>query len=391
MTTQKILFCSIDAPFIGGAGTNSYNMIKLLRSKLKYTVSGLYLYTNDNLDKDPHNIGGIHKYNPSKDKIAVLKATLIKDLGGFPDLILAKNYISVLISKKIFPQTKLFFLPSGSSFYGHYCARFGQTPIIDLINDLETGKKTLSSVTRVTGKYPCWPSSCQSGCDCELRAYIMADKIIPNSHITERLFKGLYGNIKSGIDADHSVANKVNSFIETSALYDCETIMKTTKNINFENRKYDVIFACYSWKRNLKNMDLVNKIIKDVRMKNVRIVIIGNDSQKAVIPVGSKTMTVGCVDNKKMFEYLGDTRCYVCPSYYDSYPNMITEADLSGCNTVSSLNVGQHNRLAKELLVINFNSVDEWVTKILKAVDQKHSSLLIDQTIILQNLKNIIS
>lgn len=388
MPVERILLCSIDAPFIGGAGTNSYNLIKLLRYKLKYNVVGLYFYKDESLDRDPHKIGGVHKFNPNRDKIPILKNTLIKDLGGYPDLILAKNYISVLMAKKFFPQTKLYFLPSGSSFYGHYCAKYGLTTINNLIDELETGHKGLSSIVNKTGKYPCWPESCLTGCDCELRAYIVADKIIPNSDITERLFKALYGRVKS--PSGNSIIEKVNRYIETSGLYDYEFISTTTKWIKFEDREYDVIFACYSWKRNLKNIDLISQIVKDPRIRPLKVLVIGHESNKAKIPANSKAVAIGCVDNKKIIEYLSKTKTYVCPSYYDSYPNMITEADLCGCNIVTSNNVGQHHRIPKELVVNKFEDVEEWILKILRSLDHKHESLLIDQSIILQDLKNVI-
>lgn len=97
---KKVLLCSIDAPFIGGAGTNAYNLIKLLRCT--HDVVGLFIFTGDKYDKDPHKIGNIIKYDPTKDKLENIQKEIVKALNWFPDVIIAKNYIPVLISRKMF-------------------------------------------------------------------------------------------------------------------------------------------------------------------------------------------------------------------------------------------------------------------------------------------------
>lgn len=388
MSEKKILLCSIDAPFIGGAGTNSYNLIKIMRGKLKHRVCGLYLYQDENLDRDPHKIGGIYKYNPKKDKIAQIKSGIIKELGGFPDTIMAKNYIAVLMAHKFFPTVKIYFLPSGSQYYSHYIRKFGLIPVNRLIRDLEEGRKSLTSIVKYQGDHPCWPNSCQNGCDCELRAFMTAHVVIPNSEVTERLFKGLFKRIQSSPGI--SVADKIHPAIETSGLYDYQSVLKNSKYVQFSDRPYDVIFACYNWKRDLKNMELVRKIVRDPRMLGLKVLIAGHHSSLAKPDPKSRVEIVGCVKNDHMIKYLSQSRCYVCPSYYDSYPNMITEADLCGCNIVTSSNVGQYRRVSKELLVGNFNDTDEWIDKVIRSIKKRSTALLIDQGAIIKQLDEAI-
>lgn len=379
---KNILLCSIDVPFIGGAGTNSYNLIKLLRGFLKYNVVGLFIYTNDLFKKDPHNIGNILKYNPMKDNIDIIREEIINIFNDEPNLILAKNYISVFIGKKLFPKVKLFFLPSGSSFFNLYCEQYGMITIKELIKKLETGYVKLSNIVKYKGNWPCFPQSCKLGCDCETRAICIADKIIPNSQITEQFYKALYKNIKM---VGRSISDKITNYIFISGLYDTIYIKNIIKNIEFSERKYDIIFVCYNWKRKLKNMELVEKIVNDKLMKKYSIVVIGDQSN--LLKSRNLNVTIiGYLENNKLLEYLENSRCLVCVSYYDSFPNVITEANLCGCNIVTSENVGQCKLIPKELVVSDFYNLNEWIDKIILGVKKKYRSFIIDHQEVLKKL-----
>lgn len=383
---KKILVTCIDAPFIGGAGTNAYNLIKLLRNILKYKVIGLFINSNNSWNIDPHNIGDIFYYNPNRTNLNEVKAKINKVLNGDPDIIFAKNYISIFISKKIYAKTTLIFLPSGSSYYTHYCSIKETIPISELIKKLEHSEIKLNDIITDKGKWPCFPNSCPIGCDCEIRAIQIADKIIPNSQITENLLNLMCKNIKMG---ENYVVDKILKYIPISGLYDLTYFNKIKKNIDFFLRKYDIIFVCFNWKRKLKNLELVGKIINSAKLKNYLGLIIGNNCE-TIKSEYSNFMMFKAIDNKALFEFLCNSKCLVCTSYYDSYPNVITEANLSGCNIISSQNIGQFNLIPKELLINDFYNIDEWIEKIMIGTNTKFQALKFNQFDVLNKLDEFI-
>lgn len=368
MNDTRVLICSIDAPFIGGTGTNSYNLIKEMRLQLNWKVAGLFFHKDSKLNNDPHNIKGIWSYVPKKHKIAMIKTKIIDYLGGYPKKVLAKNYISVLMANKFFPLVPIIFLPSGCLYYSHllYCLK--NTGIIDAVEMCNRIKKGSLVPEAIGGKLKnninnsdwtrvetlCWPNSCAIGCDCELRACMISERCIPNSKITKNMLELIYN--KWGI------SNKLEDEILISALYDRSTI---SNKIPWEVRSIDILFGCFNWKRNVKNLEIVQKIVTDSSFKNKKVVIVGS----GVIPSNFKNACTnirltGCVDNKNMLKLLADSKLFVCPSYYDSYPNMITEATLCGSGVVTSWNVGQSEFMSRSLVINEFNDVTEWVNKI---------------------------
>ena len=54
----------------------------------------------------------------------------------------------------------------------------------------------------------------------------------------------------------------------------------------------------------------------------------------------------------------------VIPSTYDSNPNVLTESVFSGCNVVSSSNVGNTEFLHENLLVKNESNINNWINAI---------------------------
>ena len=365
----KILISSIDAPYIGGAGTNAYNIIKMLR-KLGHQVAGLFFYKDMILNKDPHNIGGIWRYAP-EDNMELIKNNIINYLGGEPIVIFAKNYIGVLMSNKFFPNAKLIFLPSGSQYYSHYSNKFGWAPITNLLHNLKIDKCNLTTIVNKQGKGPCWPSSCPIGCNCEQEAYKRANIIIPNSDLSQELFSLLFGS------------DKISKFVETSAIYDIDTIPKILPK--FETRKFDIMFGCYSWNREIKNLNLVGQILTHPKLKNKKVLVAGDGANK--LKISSPNIIIKQnKDIPKMLDEIKNAKTYVCTSYYDSYPNMINEADYCGCNLITSRNVGQRNKMPAQCIINNYTDLDEWVTKILASLNIKYAGLEINQDIILLEL-----
>lgn len=378
--SKRVVLSSVDAPFIGGAGTNSYNLIKLFKNSLKHHIVGLFIFHENSYNIDPDKVGNILSYNPKKDKLEDYNTKITDMLGGPPDILLAKNYISVFFLKKIFPKTKVCLLPSGSSFYGHYVNKHSLIPMSELITKLQTDQVKLHDVIDHRGKWPCYPESCRPGCDCELRAMLLSDMIIPNSALTESLLKLLYKHLSM----KESVIGKIMPYNFTSGLYDLANL-NAVKKIDFAKRKYDLAFICYSWDRKLKNVALVEKLINSPVMRKYQILVIGNTAP-AIKTKNFNVTKLGYVGNKSIFQLLTNTRVLACVSYYDSFPNVVTEANLCGCNVVLSANVGQCKLVDKRLVVGNFYSEEQWLEKIELAIKSKFTPFRIEQIKILKDL-----
>ena len=87
---------------------------------------------------------------------------------------------------------------------------------------------------------------------------------------------------------------------------------------------------------------------------------------------------------------MSQAKCVICPSFYDSFPNVITEANLCGCNVVISKNVGQSYLLNAQFVVNDFYDKDEWIDKIMLATKKKIPGYHIDQVDILKQFDEII-
>ena len=94
----KILIVSSDLPYIGGAGTNSYNIIKSLRKINRYKIYGLFI-TNIEGDEDPEKLNFIYKVKIADNIDFNLKN--IKNTLGKIDIIIIKNYKSFVFIDKI--------------------------------------------------------------------------------------------------------------------------------------------------------------------------------------------------------------------------------------------------------------------------------------------------
>ena len=121
-----ILVSSVDTPYIGGSSTNAYRIIKHLRSDTNYEVIGLFIDGTNNKE-DPDKLGKIIKLNPSQENLTDEYLSTVKDkllsltTTQKIDVVFAKNYKSVILTRKMFPESKIIFSPSGSRFYTLYC------------------------------------------------------------------------------------------------------------------------------------------------------------------------------------------------------------------------------------------------------------------------------
>lgn len=345
-----LMIASIDTPYIGGSATNAYRLIKQLR-KRGYYVFGLFIDKDRTHDTDPDNIGDIFRvfeYDSTNTKF--IRDTInnyIQDI----DVIYAKNYITYYILKSIFPEIKIVFSPSGSRAYSFYC---GNDKFITFNEFMNVKLDTNNNITNY-----CYPNSCCSNCNCEKLTVDDCDLIVPNSQITYDLYNKIYK------DQQHKIYFPIylSSIIDESC-YEMK--------IDFNKREIDVICIVYNWNRKVKNRELLIDIIKNDKLQQLKFVIIGYKFNHKFRD--RNVDIIDHMDNKDIFRYLGNSKVCILTSYYDSNPNILSEADYMGCNIITTTNTGIGKFINDECLVNNYYDVNEWCMKIKSSIKTKYNN-----------------
>ena len=150
----------------------------------------------------------------------------------------------------------------------------------------------------------------------------------------------LYKNLKTG---GTKMTDKITKHIYTSGLYDYKYIYSNVEDIPFENRSYDIIFACYNWRRNLKNVDLINRIIKDSRFDELKIAVAGNGVNLVKKNEKFNVITLPCLDNRELLSYFNNSRSTISneatlkagiPSLCNSSTASKSNGDDNKCNSL---------------------------------------------------------
>ena len=157
---------------------------------------------------------------------------------------------------------------------------------------------------------------------------------------------------------------------------------KDFKETSWENRKYDILFVCSNFKREIKNVDLFTKLTLYL---NKKILIIG----KNVPYLGENIESLDFTDNLKPY-YL-NSKLVINTSFYDSSPSVIMEGLFYGCNILITKNVGNFELYHPDNVIQNYNDEREWIDKIEKLTYKKSKSLNKgSQEIISKNLLDLI-
>lgn len=353
---RNILVVSVDTPYIGGSGTNSYRIIKYLRKFSEYNVYGLYIDNTDNI-RDPDNIGNIFKFVPKKDnlddnKIKEYGKSMLNELKiNNIDVIFAKNYKSVIITRKMFENAKIIFSPSGSRFFSLYCHDNNKEVSFNTVMQ-NINENTISY--NFDEKMTVYDYLKQDR-DVETIANELADVIVTNSSITHNFFLKLYAKYKNKMYNPISLSNICNR-IDTC-----------------KNKKYDIVFLSHNWKRKVKNANKLIEIINHEKMKNLKINIIGSKYEK--IKKKAKYDNVifsGLCDQNMVRHYLKLSNTLVMVSLYDSNPNAVVEAIYSGCKAIVSTNIGQYIYLPDDYIVKDYDNTNEWINKIINSINSKN-------------------
>lgn len=349
----SILIASVDLPYIGGSGTNSYNLIKYLsqnnNKSRKMNVYGWYFaHSTQNGSLDPDKLSGkgtvelIMRVNIDKTN----ERELTTYAGKIPelDVIFCKNYKIHYALNRLFPKALKIYSPSGLR---HLTANISRNPQFLLNYPEEDYFKETEVKEEIK---TCDMVVAMKKFDEQLDSYALecADAIVPNSSIT-------YDIISK--HPDESVRAKLVRSIPMT------NIGLTNRKIDraFAKRTYDVGFVCYSWKRACKNKTMMLKILSKLVSPVKKILIIG---QNLTEKLPEHVDHIDYVEHSSINAYLKRVKILVACSYFDSNPNTIIEAIQNGCNVITSKNVGGYQYLPEDSVVEDFENENSWVESI---------------------------
>ncbi|CAI2358488.1 Glycosyltransferase [uncultured virus] len=367
---HNILFTSIDVPYVGGSATNLYRMIQEFikfnsKTHMFKSVIGLFISNITDTNYNPAHIPNIYKlpYDNLDTELVTLGKTLESKYGSI-DIIFCKNYKVFPFFKLCFPKAKILFSPSGL----RYISSMADKEFVMDIN-MNKVKTKLSEKEQFATSHPATQASTSPRSptpflitdfvkhnDKYLDYYsiLHADMVVPNSKLTHDTIAAVYGNM----------TNLKSAIPITNVAYERAAVVHNPN----QTKTYDLMFCAYSWKRGCKNYSLIETIINHPKLVNgnFKILCIGDGQRKYTNP---NVTSIKYADNDKVIDYFKASKVSVITSKFDSYPNTLVESITNQCLVITSNNIGGSEYLDKALLVTNYKDPEEWVTKIINAVN----------------------
>lgn len=347
----NIICCSIDIPYIGGAATNLYRIIKSLSTEKKFNIYGIFISNTDG-NYNPDNLENVFKisYNNNTELNLISIKNEINKQVNYIDFIFCKNYKIFPFFKKIFRDTKIIFSPSGLRNISNIAEN---NYIMDI--DINTISNSNIKSIDIDDIYQFIQEN-----DINLDDYAIkqSDMVIPNSLLSYNIINQIYPNIP----------NLYYPIYITNIVCD-EFINDDFINDDFNSRPYDILFCAYNWKRKCKNYEMVLDIANHEDLKNYKIIIIGKAQTKKY---NDNIISYDYLENDKFLQLLKTVKSVVIPSKYDSNPNVLMEAITSGCNVITSKNVGNSENLNKICIVNDYKNTDSWVITIQECLNHRY-------------------
>lgn len=322
-----ILLASTQYPGYGGAATNTYALIKFLRS-VGYRAYGIF-FENSNVNVDPANIGNIVRFDCSSfdrndtDKIASYRKILDNIIMAEPTLMLCKNYMAPTYCRTLYPTVKNIYLVSGISHFSIFFPKMAAQNL--LMSDIDI---------------PIFNP--------EVRAINNSDLVVTNSKISLSLINRIYPKfIKKIYPHPIDTTKEIQSLMETSQ------ISKFEKN-------YDFIVTASLLTRNDKNNLFLVNVLKDPRFDKYTKIIIGdNNSEFKSIP---NSTVINILPHNELLNYMKKSKILLYPSLSDANPNTVREAIYQKCMALISNNIGYYEKFPNFSVCTSYDK-NEWVKK----------------------------
>lgn len=316
----NIIMGSGDYPYFGGAATNIYALVKLLRKNKDLNVIGLF---NNSIDLsenklDPDKIGNIINI---KEFNNLAKKKIIQKLMDYPDIIFTKKWIVGYHLEKMFPRAKIIYL-LGSVVNSELKTDKLLLPYEDLFNK-DLIPNCIKDIT-------------------------FNKKIIVNSELSKKILLNYNPNSQVNVIYTSFILNKSN---------DVEFInFENSSKNNWYKREYDFGFISSSCDRDIKNINLFIEICNNE--KNKKKIIIGKNSN--FYKDLENTSCLDLMDHDSLLNILQKIKLVIITSHCESLSNLMFEAINSGCNILINKNIGG-NELINKLCIAN--DINEYLSK----------------------------
>lgn len=342
---KNVLFVTVDTPGIGGAATNTYNLISNLHDD--FNVYSIFV-TDDDIDK----IENLENYFILKNNTNLIE--LLNNIYEYfltsnieIHTIFCKNYKVLINIKNVFKNINIIFSPSGL----RHITNLAQD---NYVNYLEV--KTFSNAI-YNNTYSVQKFFTMNDIYLDYLAMLYSDVIIPNSVLTFNLINKIYPK---------TVFNNLFIPVYTTNINLLKYENNPTKN--WSDREYDILFCAFSWSRQCKNVEIIYKIINNTKDK--KIMVIGkNFDLEAVYNKSNTIKYVANLTNSQIQKIYTKCKILVIPSFYDSNPNVLIEAVSNGCGIITTNNVGNSENINEDNLVLEPNDLSEWINKIENLLD----------------------
>lgn len=348
---MSIIVSCTQVPYNGGAATNSYALIKYLRQK-GFNAAGVF-YVNRGENADVDEIGGIFScHQNSRQSMERAKKDCLNYLKEEPKLVLAKNYVAPVLSRKMFPESKVVYLVSGAP------------------NMMEFSKRGVSAEKLKSGYSRFEKINLGSAYDgiintAERSCVNNIDYFLFNSKISKELFLLNYENI---------ICNKhLSSPINTSVFLNNYS---KTKFDNFNEREIGILFASSRLTRHVKNFELAQNIFNsnEIIRSGIKIVVVGKELKKFSSKNKNKNVKfLGYQKNSNLMKLMLKSKIVLCTSYFDASPNLISEAISCGSNILCSNNCGWSEIYNPDSVCKDVYNVKEWVSNIFKLLEKRYT------------------
>ena len=321
LNKYNIVVSSTQYPGYGGAATNAYAIIKMLRSYNLNVVGVFFHDTVKDINYDPEEIGGVYLYNFKEYDEDKIRRDVKSYLNVEPNYCLAKNYRAPYICKEIF-NCYTVYLVSGINHFAHYVGKSAE----DILN------KDFSIDIKIPE---------------EIKCNTLCDKIVINSKLSYDIFNKIYITFQNKIYP---------SIVDTTS---CINIQSNFIN---NSKEFDIVIACSRLDRADKNNLFLIDILKNSKFDKYKKIIIGNNFDKFInIP---NTQCVGLCDQNKCIEYMSKSKVLLFPSLFDANSNTIREAIYYKCLPLITKNIG-FSEVFPDFLICKSYINDEWSTKLL--------------------------
>ncbi|ADO67306.1 putative glycosyltransferase [Cafeteria roenbergensis virus] len=336
--TIRILITSTQKPGHGGSATNAYKLTKWLRN-LNYRVAVLFFNKEDSDKINPDKIEGLFSirddiktknFYSSSTKINI-RNNIINYLDGYPTLIYAFNYYTPILSRKLFPNSYLYYFVVGN-------------PVLSLGENSIINKEI--SITKFLKNDYVLKNYDENSYNLEKESIQICDEIIfdqgdLNLQTISKVhpkFRYLYNNYYNyGINI----------------LVDDIIPVESTK-------EFELVIVSSNWKRLVKNPKLSYLLFKE--FPEYRKLVIGNNSEMFdTIP---NTTCLPLLDYDKTMKYIAKSKILLITSFSETGPNTLIEAFSNKCQVITSKNIGYHRYLKEYHLCEDVYELTEWKNKI---------------------------